>query len=48
MRHKCTHYMLNAGLQWYKEWVTKGFDEELKQIHDKKNFEPIKKSTLTQ
>ena len=44
MHHILTQYTIKAVLQWYKEWGKNGVDAELKQIHDKLTFSPIKKS----
>ena len=46
--HILTQYTLKVGIQRYKEHSTKGFEADIKQIHDNIMFAKIKKSALNQ
>ena len=47
MQHALTQYTLKTGLRRYKERGNKGVTADMKKIHDKLTFKPVKKSSLT-
>ena len=47
MQHVLTQYTLKARMCRYKEWGNKGVTDEMKQIHNKISFKPVKDISLT-